>query len=118
LHRSEGYKLTVVPFLDDQPRGLFATRAPRRPNAIGLSIVRLERIENGRLYIRGVDILEGTPLLDIKPYIPSFDDAEEISCGWLEDVEGMVISRRADRRFLGEDDIQDEDKQTRPDGYQ
>ena len=78
LHRSEGFKLTVTPFLDDQPRGLFATRAPKRPNSIGLSVVKLVRQEENILHIENVDILDGTPLLDIKPYIPVFEPDEEI----------------------------------------
>jgi len=65
FHGSSGFQLQVVPFLDSQPRGLFATRAPRRPNQIGISVVQLDRIENGILYIQNVDILNNTPLLDI-----------------------------------------------------
>ncbi|MBN1948852.1 MAG: tRNA (N6-threonylcarbamoyladenosine(37)-N6)-methyltransferase TrmO [Candidatus Cloacimonetes bacterium] len=84
LHRSNGYKLKVIPFLDDTERGLFATRAPRRPNPIGLSVVRLQGIREGVLQIENVDMMDGTPLLDIKPYIPEFDGREEIRIGWLE----------------------------------
>lgn len=73
LHRSTGYSLTVTPVLDSTPRGLFATRSPKRPNAIGLSVVRLVGVEGSVITIEDVDILDGTPLLDIKPYVPSFD---------------------------------------------
>lgn len=84
LHRSEGYSLRVVPFLDDVPRGLFATRAPRRPNPIGLSVVRLIAVTGNRIEFEGVDLLDGTPVLDIKPYVPELDDREETRLGWLE----------------------------------
>ena len=99
LHRSRGFKLHVVPYLDDRLRGLFATRAPRRPNPIGLSVVQLDRIENGVLHVQNVDILDGTPLLDIKPYVPEFDSPPEIRTGWLEAARKKVGTRRADERF-------------------
>ena len=99
FHRSEGFKLRVVPFMDTVPRGLFATRAPRRPNQIGLSTVRLDRVEGGRLYIRNVDMLDGTPLLDIKPYVPEFDSRVEIRTGWLENARKTVSKRKSDDRF-------------------
>lgn len=99
FHRSRAYSLEVVPFLDTQPRGLFATRAPSRPNPIGLSIVRLEGRENGNLLIRNVDMLDGTPLLDIKPYVPEFDNQEEVRIGWLEQALQTAAGRRSDNRF-------------------
>ena len=99
FHRSDGYTLRVVPFMDKTPRGLFATRAPKRPNPIGLSVVRLDRIENGQLHIVDVDILDGTPLLDIKPYVPEFDSPTDVKLGWLEDVSRNVSSHRSDDRF-------------------
>jgi tRNA-Thr(GGU) m(6)t(6)A37 methyltransferase TsaA len=100
LHASDGYDLRLVPFLDDVERGLFATRAPRRPNPIGLSVVRLVRIEDGILHIQGVDIVDGTPLLDIKPYVPEFDTPTNVRAGWLEDVATEEIAeRKSDRRF-------------------
>ena len=85
LHRSEGYSLKVVPFLDTQRRGLFATRAPRRPNPIGLSVVRLDRIEGVTLHIRDIDMVDGSPLLDIKPYVQPFDPGDELRLGWLDE---------------------------------
>jgi tRNA-Thr(GGU) m(6)t(6)A37 methyltransferase TsaA len=88
-----------VPYLDTETRGLFATRAPKRPNPIGLSVVQLDRIEKGVLHIRNVDMLDGTPLLDIKPYVPEFDAQVEARTGWLENTRKHVSSRRADDRF-------------------
>jgi tRNA (adenine37-N6)-methyltransferase len=73
FHQSESYTLRVIPFLDHQLRGLFATRYPNRPNPIGLSVVWLISLKDNILYIEGIDVLEGTPLLDIKPYVPDFD---------------------------------------------
>jgi tRNA (adenine37-N6)-methyltransferase len=99
FHRSQGFNLHVVPFMDSQIRGLFATRAPRRPNPVGLSVVRLLRIENGILHIENVDILDGTPLLDIKPYVPDFDAPKEVRTGWLEETGKTVAKRKADDRF-------------------
>jgi tRNA-Thr(GGU) m(6)t(6)A37 methyltransferase TsaA len=101
FHRSEGYSLTVTPFMDTEKRGLFSTRAPKRPNPIGLSIVRLVAVQNTTLHILGVDVLDGTPLLDIKPYAPAFDQPSgEIRSGWLEKKEGEVTGKRADGRFV------------------
>jgi tRNA-Thr(GGU) m(6)t(6)A37 methyltransferase TsaA len=90
-------KLIVTPYLDTAPRGLFATRAPSRPNAIGLSSVRLLSIENNQLKILGVDVLDATPVLDIKPYVPRFDCFESVRAGWLD----LTTSNRtvADSRF-------------------
>ncbi len=84
FHRSSGYQLAVKPFLDSQPRGLFATRYPARPNQIGLSVVRLLKREGNVLFTEGIDVLDGTPLLDIKPYIPDFEPSEDVRVGWLE----------------------------------
>jgi tRNA-Thr(GGU) m(6)t(6)A37 methyltransferase TsaA len=99
FHLSGSFELRVVPFLDSDPRGLFATRAPRRPNPIGLSVVQLDKIENGVLYIRNVDIVDGTPLLDIKPYVPEFDAGLEVRTGWLEKAKRNASGRRSDNRF-------------------
>lgn len=82
FHHSSGYKLSVQPFLDNLPRGLFSTRYPCRPNPIGLSIVRLISIQDNRIEIHGIDVLEGTPLLDIKPYVPDFDQPQNVRTGW------------------------------------
>ncbi len=99
FHQSEGFNLEVVPFMDTRPRGLFATRAPRRPNPIGLSVVQLDKVENGVLYIRNVDILDGTPLLDIKPYVPEFDGHETARTGWIEKVGASARNKQSDKRF-------------------
>ena len=82
FHQSSHYDLLVQPFLDDQQHGLFATRYPSRPNPIGLSVVRLKACHENILDIEGVDVLDGTPLLDIKPYIPDFDSFTNLKTGW------------------------------------
>ena len=97
LHKTGDFRLKVVPFLDTQLRGLFATRAPSRPNPIGLSVVKLIGIEENTLAIQGVDLLEGTPVLDIKPYVVEFDDRGQIREGWLEHARRQT--NVADDRF-------------------
>jgi tRNA (adenine37-N6)-methyltransferase len=99
LHRMTGYALEVTPYLDDQPHGIFATRWPRRPNALGLSVVRLIAIEDGRLLIEDVDLLDGTPLLDLKPYVPTFDARETTRIGWFAGRVERIHTARADDRF-------------------
>ena len=84
LHKVRRVDLTVTPFLGSESRGVFATRAPTRPNPIGLSIVELVRIEGNCLYLGNIDILDGTPLLDIKPYVPEFDQPVDAKTGWIE----------------------------------
>ena len=84
FHQSQGYSLTVQPYLDNKVHGLFTTRYPERPNPIGLSIVQLLRREENMLHISGVDVLDGTPLIDIKPYMAEFDIRENTSSGWYE----------------------------------
>jgi tRNA-Thr(GGU) m(6)t(6)A37 methyltransferase TsaA len=97
LHRARPYRLKVIPYLDEVERGLFATRAPSRPNPIGLSVVQLRSIEGATVHISGVDLLDGTPVLDIKPYVGEFDDREEARFGWLEAARRR--ERCADNRF-------------------
>ncbi len=99
FHRCTGPCLTVMPFLDTTPRGVFATRSPKRPNAIGLSVVRLREVKGTTLVIEDVDVLDGTPLLDIKPYVPAFDAYPGSGCGWLETVAGNAGTVRSDDRF-------------------
>lgn len=84
FHKSKGYNLKVKPFLDDALRGVFATRAPSRPNQIGLSVVKLLNRKENILTVKGIDVIDGTPLLDIKPYVPEFEPDEYIKIGWLE----------------------------------
>lgn len=100
FHRSTGYDLMVKPFLDDTKRGLFATRAPRRPNQIGLSIVRLTARQGRVLTVRGIDVLNGTPLIDIKPYVPKFDVRDVTATGWLEKNQDRAESVTSDDRFV------------------
>ncbi|MCX6691311.1 MAG: tRNA (N6-threonylcarbamoyladenosine(37)-N6)-methyltransferase TrmO [Methanoregula sp.] len=99
FHRSGSYDLKIIPFLDTTARGVFATRAPKRPNPIGLSVVRLIGVEGRTLIIEDIDILDGTPLLDIKPYVPAFDAYPDASCGWLETAAHGAESFRSDERF-------------------
>ena len=99
FHRSKGFQLHVVPFMDSRPRGVFATRAPKRPNTIGLSVIKLQKIQGNILYVENVDIFDGTPLLDIKPYVPEFDEQTEVRAGWLEEARKEVSKRKSDQRF-------------------
>jgi tRNA-Thr(GGU) m(6)t(6)A37 methyltransferase TsaA len=99
LHLSKGFALIVKPFLDRRRHGVFATRAPRRPNALGLSTVKLTRIKGNTLYIENIDVVDGTPLLDIKPYVPEFNIHGNIRLGWLRDKVGKVRQMKADDRF-------------------
>ena len=99
FHRSNVFNLHVTPFMDTEPRGLFATRAPNRPNPIGLSVVELDHIEGGVLHVRNVDMLDGTPLVDIKPYVPEFDYHTNVRTGWLEHARKTVGDQQSDDRF-------------------
>jgi len=101
FHLSIGYSLDVKPFLNDTLRGVFATRAPKRPNPIGLSVVRLTGISGTTLNIEDVDVVDQTPLLDIKPFVPDFDNREAQSIGWLAGQTPRVTVIKADRRFAG-----------------
>jgi tRNA-Thr(GGU) m(6)t(6)A37 methyltransferase TsaA len=100
FHLSKGAFLTAKPFMDSEPRGVFAMRGPSRPNPIGISVVRLVRIEKTILHIQDVDIVDGTPLLDIKPYVPRFDVREADSIGWLEENIHEVEISKDDGRFM------------------
>lgn len=97
FHRMGRPQLIVKPFLQDEERGVFATRAPCRPNAIGLSVVRLVRREGNVLHLDNVDILDGTPLLDIKPYTAKFDHVATTRNGWQDDVDEATAHRRGTR---------------------
>jgi len=96
MHAARGPALTVTPFLDTEPRGVFATRAPTRPNPIGLSVVELVRIEGNVLHVNDLDVLDQTPLLDLKPFVPEFDHRSGCRIGWLEGREKGGLS---DGRF-------------------
>lgn len=99
FHQSKGFQLKVKPFLDDRMRGLFATRAPRRPNPIGLSIVALSRREQNILHVTNIDVVNGTPLLDVKPFVPAFDAPQATAIGWLEGKVAHSRRMRSDERF-------------------
>ena len=99
LHQAGRPRLTVRPFLQDAERGVFATRAPCRPNPIGLSIVRLIRREGNILRLDGVDVLDGTPLLDIKPYIARFDRIDATHNGWQDEVDDETVLLRGRRGY-------------------
>jgi tRNA (adenine37-N6)-methyltransferase len=97
FHKIREYTLQVVPFLDDEPHGIFATRFPKRPNPIGFSIVRLKSIAGNNIHILDVDVLNETPLLDIKPYVPMFDAIETSKIGWFEKRIQNVHKVKADK---------------------
>lgn len=99
LHLVREPALRVTPFLDDRERGIFATRAPKRPNPIGLSVVKLLRRSQARLEIEDVDVLDGTPLLDLKPYVPQFDAPDGVRIGWFEERLEKITGARSDGRF-------------------
>jgi tRNA-Thr(GGU) m(6)t(6)A37 methyltransferase TsaA len=99
LHLSRPARMEVVPYLDDRVHGVFATRSPSRPNPIGLSVVRMLAVEGNVLRVRDLDLVEGTPVLDIKPYVPAFDEGEEVRFGWLEGRLDRLRATRDDGRF-------------------
>jgi tRNA-Thr(GGU) m(6)t(6)A37 methyltransferase TsaA len=99
FHLSKGYSLQVKPYLDDKEHGVFATRAPKRPNPIGISVVRLLRVEGNLLHIRDLDMIDGTPLLDIKPYVPEMNASEVERIGWLEGKTKKVEDATDNGRF-------------------
>ena len=99
FHKAERTELSVIPFMDTVHRGVFATRSPLRPNHIGLSLVRLLSVDPDGITFEGADILNDTPLLDIKPFIPAFDRAESVRTGWMNSSCDEVDSKRSDDRF-------------------
>ena len=98
-HLAQDYSLLVRPFLDERLHGVFSTRAPSRPNPVGVSVVRLTRMEKNILHIQDVDIIDGTPLLDIKPFVPEFDQRKAERIGWLTKNIDKLHSGRDDGRF-------------------
>jgi tRNA-Thr(GGU) m(6)t(6)A37 methyltransferase TsaA len=86
LHHSKGWKQQVVPPRDRVKRGLFATRSPDRPNPLGLSAVRVLAVVGTRIRVRGLDLLDGTPVLDIKPYVPAYDAFPDANAGWVDEL--------------------------------
>jgi tRNA-Thr(GGU) m(6)t(6)A37 methyltransferase TsaA len=99
FHLSKASILKVKPFLDNQTRGVFATRSPNRPNPIGISVVRLAKVEGNILHIKDLDILDGSPLLDIKPFIPEIDTWASGKIGWLEKNVHRFPTSKDDGRF-------------------
>ena len=97
FHRASSPRLMVKPYLDDEERGVFATRAPCRPNSIGVSVVRLVSRKENLLHLEDVDILDGTPLLDIKPYVTRFDYRKGARCGWHDGIDEETARRRGRR---------------------
>lgn len=100
FHRAQRTALVVTPFMDTVERGVFATRSPLRPNHLGLSIVELLSIKDNIVTVQGVDMLDGTPLIDIKPYITAFDQVSDCRSGWMQASGEEVTKKRSDRRFL------------------
>jgi tRNA-Thr(GGU) m(6)t(6)A37 methyltransferase TsaA len=101
LHETTGWDAAVPTFLDDTTHGTFATRSPRRPNAIGLSLTEIVEVEELAVVVEGVDLLAGTPVLDLKPYVPLFDaPADDVRAGWFEGRAERVFERRSDGRFF------------------
>ena len=99
FHAVTRTELLVTPFMDTQKRGVFATRSPLRPNHIGISIVKLIDIEGNKVVVEGIDVLDGTPLLDIKPYIEKFDGVTGSTSGWMQASDEEVSKKRSDNRF-------------------
>ena len=100
FHLAKRVSLKVRPYMDDNPRGIFATRAPPRPNSIGFSIVRLIKVEGNILHIQDVDIGDETPLLDIKPYVPEFDLRKVDKTGWIKNSVGQLHKAKDNGRFV------------------
>ena len=99
FHLARSFSLLVKPFLDDELRGVFATRAPRRPNPIGLSVVRLVAVDSTTLYLRDLDIVDQTPLLDLKPHLHEIEPEGPHELGWLSERVGKLTAARSDDRF-------------------
>jgi len=100
FHLCKHYSLLIRPYMDERVHGVFATRAPCRPNPIGISVVRLIKVRENKLYVQDVDIVDGTPLLDIKPYVPEFDIREVERIGWLKDKIHKLPVTKDDGRFV------------------
>ena len=99
FHLSKKTSLEVTPYMDTETHGVFSTRAPGRPNPVGISIVRLTSIEGNILLVKDIDIVNGTPLIDIKPYVPEFDIRENVRTGWLETNVNKLPDTKDDGRF-------------------
>jgi len=102
LHKVNSYSLEVKPFLDNKTHGIFATRSPKRPNPIGISVVKLDYIKENIIYISNVDILSGTPVIDIKPYVPQLYEStiNDLKIGWFETKHEKAKNKKSDDRFI------------------
>lgn len=99
FHLSDGFELQVKPFMDDKIHGVFSIRAPKRPNSIGFSVVKLNKMVDNILHIENIDVIDGTPLLDIKPFIPEVDAPKAEKLGWLEGKSDKMGHKQSDKRF-------------------
>jgi tRNA-Thr(GGU) m(6)t(6)A37 methyltransferase TsaA len=97
---ADSASVEVKPFLDEETRGVFATRAPQRPNQIGLSVVEIGSVTGPEVNVRGIDVVDQTPLLDIKPFVPDFDVPDNADTGWINASKSTIRSKQADERFL------------------
>lgn len=101
FHETTGSpSLQTKPFLDDEERGIFSIRAPARPNPIGLSVVEIDTVTTQEVTVSGIDVVDGTPLLDIKPFVTDFDIPDEVDTGWFDASRSTIQSTQADERFL------------------
>lgn len=101
FHKAEQIKLTVKPFLDNDTHGVFATRSPLRPSHIGLSVVEIDKIKENIIFVKNIDVLDGTPVLDIKPFVPEFDNPKsDIRIGWFTSNVQNAATRLSDNRFI------------------
>ena len=99
LHRIQGFDLMIQPFLDTKLHGVFATRSPKRPNPIGLSVMQLQEVSGFKVFLRGIDVLDLTPVIDIKPYVADFDRCDANRFGWFEGKSANATHHRSDERF-------------------
>ncbi len=99
LHRIKGYDLLVKPFLDNNYHGIFATRSPKRPNPVGFSIMEIRQVTATGVDLRGIDVIDGTPVIDIKPYVADFDIWQASRFGWFEGKSGQATRHKSDDRF-------------------
>lgn len=100
FHKATRSELLVTPFMDTEIRGVFATRSPLRPSHIGMSVTQIISVEDNIVTLKGIDVLDGTPLLDIKPYIPQFDAVSDVKTGWMKKNDAEVAEASSDRRFI------------------
>jgi tRNA-Thr(GGU) m(6)t(6)A37 methyltransferase TsaA len=100
FHKTTKTKLEVIPFMDKVPRGVFSTRTPMRPSRLGMSVIEVVSVDGNCVNVKGIDVLDGTPLIDIKPYILKFDYRADATSGWMQGSTDDVSNRRSDDRFI------------------